>query len=98
LHEISFAGLNQIPLGIAVQSRAFQVMGDGIYFIPTAEKNGSNRKIQFYEFATGRSHLTQSLGNVNFLFGLAVSANHRSFLYSVVHNDGRNLMLLQNFR
>jgi serine/threonine protein kinase/Tol biopolymer transport system component len=98
LHEMSLAGGDQHPLGFDVQSRAFQVMPDGIYFIPTARKTGSGLEIRFYDFATGRSQLMQSLGNISILFGLSVSANRKTFLYSMVQNSGRNLMLLENFR
>lgn len=98
LNEMSFAGGGQHPLGIDVAQRAFQVMRDGVYFIPTPGKNGGSLEIRFYDFATGRSQLTQSLGNISILFGLSVSADRKTFLYSVVQNNGRNLMLLENFR
>jgi serine/threonine protein kinase len=98
LHEMSLVGGDQHPLGIHVQSRAFQVMRDSIYYIPPPGKNSSSLEIQCYDFATGQSQLTQSLGNIRILFGLSVSANRKTFLYSVVQDSGRNLKLLENFR
>jgi hypothetical protein len=53
LHEMSFAGGDQHPLGIDVAGRAFQVMRDGIYFIPTAGKNGTRLRNPILRFCNG---------------------------------------------
>ena len=98
LHQVPFAGGEEHPLGIEVAARAFQVMRDGIYFIPPAAKNGSGREIRFYDFATRQSWVIQSLGRISISFGLSVSPDGKTFLYSVSQSNGINLMLVENFR
>lgn len=58
---------------------------------------GADREIRFYDFATHRSRLIQALGHVNTFYRLAVSPDRKTFLYSVWQENGRNLMLVQNF-
>jgi Tol biopolymer transport system component/DNA-binding winged helix-turn-helix (wHTH) protein len=96
LHELSLAGGDEHPLGIDVAARAFQVTGDGVYFISLAGKNG--RELRFYDFVTRQPRVIQSLGKVGLSFGLSVSPDGKTFLYSALYDSGRNLMLMENFR
>ena len=62
-----------------------------------SDPNGNGREIRFYDFATRRSRLVQSLGVVKTDHGLSVSPDRTTFLYTVVANDTRNLMLSEGF-
>jgi hypothetical protein len=55
-------------------------------------------EIRFYDFATHRTRLIQDLGDVPTFIGLAVSLDRKTYLYSVRDENGRNLMLVENFR
>jgi len=83
--------------GVEVAYRPFQVFPDGIYFMARSDPHGNGREIRFYDFATNRSRLVQSLGVVNTDHGLSVSPDRTTFLYTVVANDTRNLMLSEGF-
>jgi eukaryotic-like serine/threonine-protein kinase len=98
LIEAPASGGPEHLLGITVASRAFHVVVDGIYFIAPPGKDGSGFEIRFYDFATHRSRLIQALGDINNWLGFAVSPDRKTFLYSVEQDNGRNLMLVENFR
>ncbi len=49
-------------------------------------------EIRFYDFASRQSRLIQSLGDENVFVGFAVSADRKSFLYTVRHDIGQNLI------
>ncbi len=83
--------------GVEVAYRPFQVFPDGIYFMARSDPDGNGREIRFYDFATHRSRLVQSLGVVKTDHGLSVSPDRTTFLYTVVANDTRNLMLSEGF-
>ena len=53
--------------------------------------------LRFYDLATRRSRLVQSLGVVRTDHGLSVSPDRTTFLYAVVANDTKNLMLSEGF-
>ena len=55
------------------------------------------REIRFYDFAARRARLIQALGDVDTYYGLTVSPDGKSFLYTLQHQS-RNLMLVENFR
>ncbi len=90
-------GSEQPVRGVEIVFRALQVFPDGIYFIARSDPDGNGRDIRFYDFATRRSRLVQSLGSVRTYVGLTVSPDRTTFLYSVVANDTRNLMLSEGF-
>jgi serine/threonine protein kinase len=99
LYEMPVAGGEEHPLGLRVIQDDFEVMPDGIYYIAQTHGNQfRGGEIRFYDFATRRERLVQSLGDVEFLFGLSVSADRKSFLYSVEPVTGADLMLVENFR
>ena len=98
LCEARVEGGQEHPLGITVLARAFQVMSNGIYFITRGGKDGHDREIRFYDFATLRSSLIQPLGEVDTYLGFAVSPDRKAFLYPVQKENGGNLMLIENFR
>lgn len=63
-----------------------------------AGKDGRGREIRFYDFPSRGSRLIQALGNADIHIGLTVSPDRKIFLYSVAGDNGRNLMLVENFR
>jgi hypothetical protein len=77
-------------------SKSFSVAERGIYFVPP-RKAGEKHSIQFLEFATGK---TLPVAIIDKPVGdrLAISPDGRSLLYEQVDQQGRDLMLVENFR
>jgi Tol biopolymer transport system component/predicted Ser/Thr protein kinase len=77
-------------------SKSFSVAERGIYFVPP-RKAGEKHSIQFLEFATGKTFpvaiIDKPVGD-----RLAISPDGRSLLYEQVDQQGRDLMLVENFR
>jgi hypothetical protein len=75
---------------------AFSVVNDGIYFIPEPGADGKY-SIQFLSFATGKVKTVVPIpGQVS--YGLSVSPDGRSILYTQNDEAGSDLMLVENFR
>jgi Tol biopolymer transport system component len=81
----------------SVVPRAFFVpVEDGIYHIARADRDGAY-PLQFFDLATGRSRvLTRIEGRL--WWGLTVSPDRKTFLFSVVKPLNYDLMLVENFR
>ena len=76
--------------------RSFAVVEQGVYFIPPRNADGTH-SIHFLEFAAGK---TFPVATIDKPMGprLAVSPDGRSLLYAQVDQEGRDLMLVENFR
>jgi len=97
-------GLSRIPAGGGAVSEIlpsvsefnYELMDDGIYFIPEPEK-GRKAELQFLSFATNTVKTITTLpGQIT--VGLAVSPDHRWVLYVTQDLSGSDLMLVENFR
>jgi Tol biopolymer transport system component len=77
-----------------VVARGFVVFGDGIYYL---NRRGAKYEIRFYEFATRRSRLVSLIEGRLGLY-LSVSPDRQTFLFSLVHSQGSDLMLIENLR
>jgi eukaryotic-like serine/threonine-protein kinase len=97
LYEVPVAGGPQRALPVSVVIRSFDVLPDGIYFITRPGANGHGQEIRFYDFVTRRSRLIQALDAVGG-FGLSVSPDRKRFLFGAPQGNGRDLMLVENFR
>jgi hypothetical protein len=97
LDEVPVAGGPQRPLPINVVGYSFDVVPDGIYFITQVGANGRGQELRFYDFAKRRSRLLQALGAVGG-YGLSVSPDRKRFLFGSPQGNGRDLMLVENFR
>lgn len=77
-------------------ANAFAVRDSGIYFIPPRNANGTY-SIEFLEFASGK---TFEVASIDKPVGerLALSPDGRSLLYGQIDQQGRDLMLVENFR
>jgi Tol biopolymer transport system component len=73
----------------------FQVVEDGIYYIPTARSERQYRVV-FYRFADGKTVDVAGVGQAP--FGLAVSPDRKTLLYAPTESRGSDLVLLENFR
>ena len=78
-----------------VAARGFAVVSDGVYYLH-ARGQGSY-EIRFQEFAGGQ---TRVIGDIDrgLSFGLAVSPDRKTFLFSKYTDGGSDLMLVENFR
>jgi len=74
----------------------FVVADKGIYFLALGDAP-KETSIDFFEFATGRRKTFLKLGKEHW-WGMALSPDQRSLLYSVVDSAGSNLMLVEKFR
>ena len=77
-----------------VVQRAFVVLERGIYHI---DRPSGEDRLQFYDFATGKSTtVAPNLGEVS--LGLTASPDGRTILYTRVDSSVDDLMLVENFR
>jgi Tol biopolymer transport system component/predicted Ser/Thr protein kinase len=74
----------------------FVVAGRGLYFL-AVEDAPEKTSIDFFEFATGTRTRIVDLRK-KFWFGMALSPDGKSLLFSLVNGAGSNLMLVENFR
>jgi dipeptidyl aminopeptidase/acylaminoacyl peptidase len=73
----------------------FAVGDRGIYFLAAGEAP-QNTALVFLELATGKRTTLRSLGK-QWWFGLALSPDQRSLLFSTVDSAGSNLMVVDRF-
>ncbi|MBS1857748.1 MAG: PD40 domain-containing protein [Acidobacteria bacterium] len=79
----------------SVVARGFAVFSDGIYYIHGLGQ--SRTEIRFHAFAGGRSQIISELeGPLS--FGLTLSPDRKTFLFSKYVNVGQDLMMIENFR
>jgi Tol biopolymer transport system component len=79
---------------------SFDVTGEGIYFIPPARPE-RRREIQFLRFANGAVETVVELDKEpvsGLTWGLSVSPDRRSILFTQVDQHNSDLMLVENFR
>ena len=74
----------------------FVVTDRGLYFLAVGDAP-EKTSIDFFEFATGRRTRIVDLRK-RFWFGMALSPDGKSLLFSLVNSAGSNLMLAENFR
>jgi Tol biopolymer transport system component len=98
MYAASVAGGPQRPLPISVVFNSFDVVPDGIYFITQVGAKGAGQELRFYDFATRRSRPIQALGVVGGGYGLSVSPDRKRFVFGSPQGNGRDLMLVENFR
>ena len=92
----SLAGGPERQVLDSVAARAFFPVEDGIYYIAKADKDGA-WPLQFFDLATGKSRvLTRIEGQL--WWGLTVSPDRKTFLFSVSKPLNFDLMLIENFR
>ena len=74
----------------------FVVARRGLYFVSIGNAPYKT-SIDFFEYATGKRSTVLKLGK-QYWYGMALSPDEQSVLYSVVDNAGSNLMLVDKFR
>jgi Tol biopolymer transport system component/predicted Ser/Thr protein kinase len=94
LWRLPTSGGQPVKVVEGVVWRAFVVLARGIYYI---DPPSSETRLQFFDFATGRSTtVARNLGEIS--GGLAASPDGRTILYSRVDSSVDELMLVENFR
>jgi Tol biopolymer transport system component len=78
----------------SAHSQSFTVTDQGIYFIKGPAASSS---IQFFRFTTGAVTTVYAIPKPVF-FGLSVSPDGLSILYTQIDQQGSDLMLVENFR
>ncbi len=81
----------------------FDVVSDGIYYIPTAasvswQELPSQVRVQFCSFANSRTQTVLTLDRPTVANGVSVSSDKRTLIASLVEDMGSDLMLVDNFR
>ena len=74
----------------------FSLVNDGIYFIPEPGP-GVELSIQFLSFATAKVKTIAPISSFSY-WGLSVSPDGRSLLFSQYDQAGSDLMLVENFK
>ncbi|SPE26739.1 putative Serine/threonine protein kinase [Candidatus Sulfopaludibacter sp. SbA3] len=94
LWRLPTSGGQPVKIVEGVIQRAFAVHEKGIYYI---DQPSVETRLQFYDFATGRSTtVARNLGDVE--LGLTVSPDGRTILYTRLDSSVNDLMLVENFR
>jgi len=73
-------------------SSNFAVGDRGLYFVAVGDASHKT-SIDFFEFSTGRRTTLATIGKP-WWFGVALSRDKQSLLYSVIESAGSNLMLV----
>jgi hypothetical protein len=68
----------------------------GLYFIAVGNERDKT-SLDYYDYATGRRTTLADIRK-RFWWGMALSPDEKSLLYSAVDNDGSNLMLVDKVR
>jgi len=97
-------GLWKVPVGGGAETEVFRsltfqnfaVASDRIYFIPRPDTQG-HYSIYAYTFATGKSSLLSAVSG-ELGYGIAVSPDGKTLLYSQIDRRGSDLMLVDNLR
>ncbi|MCU0248438.1 MAG: hypothetical protein MUC42_17855 [Bryobacter sp.] len=76
--------------------RAFSVVEEGIYYIGRRGEDGRN-PLQLFEFSTGKSREIVRLDHVT-QWGITVTPDRKTFLFSRGIGSGNDLMMVENFR
>jgi hypothetical protein len=87
--------LEEFVLGIYPWA-PFRVVNEGVYFI-SAQREPQGFPIQFKSSATSRVETVAHIPSRP-LWGLAISPDRRTILYSAVGEVKRDLRLVENFR
>lgn len=93
------------PLGGGVEQqilervvwRGFAVFEDGIYYLYADPANAVKSEIRFHDFATGVSRVLSPIA-ARLFYGLSVSPDRKTVLFTQVASAGNDLMLIENFR
>jgi hypothetical protein len=78
------------------EKRAFLPVEDGIYYIGRKGDDGKY-PLAFYSFSNNASRVLTKIEGV-LLYGLTVSPDRQTILFSKSVSDGSNLMMIENFR
>jgi Tol biopolymer transport system component len=96
LWEIAVRGGDRSQLLPSISPYNFEVVDDGIYFIPMPNDDGT-ASLQFLSFSSSTVRtITTLTGQIS--IGLAVSPDRRWVLYTREDVAGSDLMLVENFR
>ena len=74
----------------------FVVADRGLYFIAVGD-TPEKTSLDFFDYRTGKRSILLVLGK-RFWYGMALSPDQRTMLYSVVDDVGSNLMVVDGFR
>ena len=94
LWRVPVKGGAAVKIAEGVNSTGFDVLDSGVYYI---ERLPGEARLQYFDFATRKATtVARDLGNVD--FGLSVSPDGRTILFSRVDSSVNDLMIVENFR
>ncbi|MEP7362777.1 MAG: winged helix-turn-helix domain-containing protein [Acidobacteriota bacterium] len=89
-------GTEEKVLDSLVTPMSFQVMEEGIYYIPEAGTDGHS-SIRLHRFATGKAETLADLDKP-VMWGFSVSPDRKTILYVQIDHFSQDQMLVENFR
>jgi eukaryotic-like serine/threonine-protein kinase len=96
LFAVPLAGGMERQVLDSVVPRAFFPVEEGIYYIAQKEKD-RGYPLRFFDFATGKHRVLTWIENQP-RFGLTVSPDRRTVLFTILKPVGIDLMMIENFR
>jgi Tol biopolymer transport system component/predicted Ser/Thr protein kinase len=96
LWKVPVGGGEETEVLASVAGRSFAVVDKGIYFI-SLPSSSSDHLIQFLNLANGKINRVAATRESP-PYGLTVSPDEQSFLYSEFDSSGSDLMLVENFK
>jgi Tol biopolymer transport system component len=95
LWKMPLSGGEETQVLPSVNSRAFALVKEGIYFIPEPKPDGKS-SIEFLSLETGQTKAVIPVSSP--VSGLSLSSDGRSLLFTQMDEAGSDLMLVENFR
>jgi Tol biopolymer transport system component/DNA-binding winged helix-turn-helix (wHTH) protein len=95
LWELPLRGGEERLVLESLSSRSFDVTEDGIYYISPPAVDGTS-SVQFHNFAGGPDQKIAPLKD--YPWGLTVSPDRKTFLFSARSRAGSNVMVVENFK
>jgi len=95
--KVPAGGGNETQVIASVCCQNFEVVEQGIYFIPGWHGERPHSTIKFLDFATGRTNSVADLTGIS-AYGFSLSPDRRSILYSQYEPPNSDLWIVEHFR
>jgi Tol biopolymer transport system component/DNA-binding winged helix-turn-helix (wHTH) protein len=91
------AGGEERRLLDGVRFKSFFVVDEGVYYLAARSDGRPGGEVRFHDFASDRTRVAASVGEAPY-FGLSVSPDRRSILFTARRQPDDDVMLIEGFR